>query len=317
MAKKQILKYILFQAAICLLTCACCCYPDIFFIAACVTLQIGLFSAVAHQKPFLPCLAAPVVSYAAALLLLGDWRVSFAGVLFAPAGLIVAYFIHKKKNRTHTVLATSAVLGVSVALYAVALFITSGEPTFERASTLLNNGIKRLVDLSVNSLPESYFSQGITAETYATALTGSLRVFMFGAFALVCNAVAFFSTAIAKRTVRSFEPSAFSHDEKWLYVLSKPSAAFFVACFLCVLVGGDTLTLPERIAFYTVVIALLGGILLMAFRSIKQRITTVGFPSVLIYVIVYFMLGFGSLVALMSATGLIEAFKYKKQEDKR
>lgn len=315
MAKKQILKYILFQAAICFLTCACCCYADVLFIVVSITFQIGLFSAVAYQKHFLPCLAAPIVSYVAAWLLLGDWRVALAGVLFAPAGLVVAFCIRKKANRTHTVLAVSFTFGFAVAMYAIMLFALSGEATFERAATLLNNGIKQLSDLSVNSLPDTYFSQGITSEAYAAALTDSLRIFLFGVFALVCNGVAFFSTAIAKKAVCAFDSTAFSFETKWSYVLSKPSAAFFVICFLCILVGGDTLTLPERVTFYTVVIALLGGILLMAFRSIKRRITTMGFPSVLIYIIVYFMLGFGSLVALMSATGLIEAFKYKRQED--
>lgn len=316
MAKKQIPKYILFQAAICLLTFACCCYPDVLFILAAITLQIGLFSAVACQKPYVACTATPIVSYAVAWMLLGDWRVAFAGVLFAPVGMAVAFCIRKKATRTHTVLAASLTFGIAVALYAVMLFALSGDVTFERAANLLNNGIKQLVSLSVSSLPEAYFSQGITAEAYTVAFTESLRVFMFGVFALICNAVAFFSTAIAKKTVRAFNSSAFSFEEKWGYILSKPSAVFFVTCFLCILVGGDTLTLPERITFYTVVIALLGGILLMAFRSIKRRVSNVGFPSVLIYIIVYFMLGFGSLVALMSATGLIEAFKYKRQEDK-
>lgn len=316
MAKKQTLKYILFQAAICLLTGACCFYPDILFVVAAITLQIGLFSAVACQKPFLPCLAAPVASYAVALILLRDWRVAFAGVLFVPVGLAVSFCIRKKASRTHTVFAASLTLGLAVALYALMLFVLTGDLSFERAAALLNNGVKSLVDMSVSSLPEAYFSQGITAQAYASALTESLRLFIFGAFALICNVVAFFSTSIAKKVLRAFNSTCFSYEEKWLYVLSKPSAAFFVICFLCILVGGDALTLPERVAFYTVVIALLGGILLMAFRSIKRRISNVGFPSVLIYVIVYFMLGFGSLVALMSVTGLIEAFKYKRQEDK-
>lgn len=313
MTKTQILKYVLFQLAICALTFACCCYPDIVFLLVSVTVQIGLYSSLACQKPFLPCLVTPVASYAVAFLILGDWRLAFASVLFAPVGFVVAYCISKKFNRAQTVLVTALSFGASVVFYIALLFISSGAPTFERASSLISAGITQLADLSVENLPEAYFSQGITAEAYKELLSDSMRTFMFGAFALSCNAVAYFSTAISKKVIINTKCVKINFDGKWQYVLSKPSAAFFIASFICVFVGGDTLTLPERIAFYTVIVALLGGVFLMSVCSIKQRVGTFGFTSVLIYVIVYFMLGFSSLVALLSATGLIATFKYKKE----
>lgn len=317
MVKTQTIKYIILQAVIVVLTASCCVFPDALFMLAVVTVQIGLFSAIASQKPFCLSLIAPLLSYGVAFALFGNWMIAFAAVLFFPAGAFVALCVSKSCSRSKTVLVASLCFGLSMAVYCGSFAALNGGITVDELSKALYNGINYVADMSVDNLPEVYFSQGITKEAYRDLLFEAMRLFFMGVAVLICNAVAYFSTAITKKVLlRTKDNKLLNKDKDWLYVLSKPSAAMFVICYLCVLVGGDALTLPQQIAFNTVIVALLGGVLVMAARSLKQRMGIAGISSVLIYVVIYFILGMQAVLVVMSVTGLIAAFRYKPQEDK-
>lgn len=81
MVKTQKIKYILLQAAIVALTATYCIFPDALYILAALTIQIGLYSAIAAQKPYALSLFSVPLSYAVAFALVGDWRVAFLSVL--------------------------------------------------------------------------------------------------------------------------------------------------------------------------------------------------------------------------------------------
>lgn len=54
----------------------------------------------------------------------------------------------------------------------------------------------------------------------------------------------------------------------------------------------------------------------MAARTLRRRAGAVGAPSLLIYVVIYFIFGLQTVLVLMSITGLVAAFRYRPQGDK-
>ncbi len=317
MVRTQTLKYIILQAVILLLTTACCLYPDVVVFAVALTVQIGLYAAVAAQKPFWLSLLSPVLSYIIAVVMLENPVLAIASVLFFPAGALMALFIRKGLSRSKTVLVTSVTVGAGLLLFALSIIIPGGINSFDSFAEALNNTINDFAKLSVENLPDIYFTQGISEETYYNLLVEMLRVFLFGSVVLLCNIVAYVSSAIAKRAViKTKGNTLLQNDMQWLYVMSKPSAVVYIVCYLCLLIGGETLTLPQEIAFNTVLLALLGGLLVMAVRSIKTKMGVVGLSSLFIYAVVFFIFGLEATILVMSVTGLIAVFKYKPQEDK-
>lgn len=317
MVKTQKIKYILLQAAIVALTATYCIFPDALYILAALTIQIGLYSAIAAQKPYALSLFSVPLSYAVAFTLVGDWRVAVLSVLFWPVGTLVAVCIRKGVTRAKTVLLTSVLFGVCLVSYAVMILWMLDIRSIDEFSEKLISGMKFLAQMSANSLPEASLVKGLTRDVYEKLVYDFLRISFIGTIVFACNTVAFVSTAIAKRIViKTKGNTMLNNDPKWLYVLSKSSALVFIVCYLCVLVGGETLTLPEQIAFNTVVIATLGGVLIMAFRAIKGKNGFAGIPVLIIYAIVLFALGLQALLILLSITGLVAAFRYKNMEDK-
>lgn len=320
MAKTNLTKYIVFQVLIVALTAAASAFPDALLIIAALTVQAGLYTYVALQRPFWASLAAPAASYLTAFAMIGSPIFALVAVMFFPMGAVFALCINKGASRARTVLWGAVSLGVSAVLITVLYYAVNGGFSLSLLSEKLVAGFGFAADLMVAQVPEAYFTQGlagVTEEAYRRLLFGSMRMFFLGFVALLCAASSFFATAMAKRLLLSSEDCPyFKRDKEWLYVLPKPSAAAFLICYLCEVVGGDTLTLPQQIAFNTVVVALLGGVLVMSARVLKRRIGIMGISSVLIYVVIYFIFGVQAVLVIMSVTGLIAAFSYKPQEDK-
>lgn len=317
MVKTQKNKYILLQAAIVALTASCCVFPDAMFIVAAITVQIGIYSALAAQKPYVLSLVSVPASYGVAFALVGDWRIALLSVIFYPVGTLIAFCIRKGFTRTRTVLLSSVCFGTLLVGYVALVLYMWGITSFDGFATALTDGMAYLAEMSADNLPEVSLVEGLTRDAYRDLLYDFMRIASIGAFALMCNTVAFASTALTKRIVFSTKGNALlNNDQQWLYVLSKPSAVMFIVCYLCVLVGGETLTLPQQVAFNTVIVATFGGVLVMSLRAVKGKTGFAGIPKLLIYAIIFFIFGLQAVLILLSVTGLIAAFRYKNKEDK-
>ena len=77
------------------------------------------------------------------------------------------------------------------------------------------------------------------------------------------------------------------------------------------------MTLPQQIAFNTVMTAIQGGVFVMAFRHLRQRISTGGFAAISMYIVIALFFGLSVTAMVLSGVGVFAAFKQKSKEDNK
>lgn len=318
MVENRRFKYaVTLQAVVVALTVACCLLPDALFLLAAVTAQVGLYAAAASQKPFALSLVSPLLSFGAAFVLTGEPSAAALSLMYAPAGIAAALCIRRCCKRSKTMFFTSLTFGAEMLAGVLCFFSREGVGSISDASGLVGAFLNSCAEASVKNMPDIPGVQGVGREAYRKLLYEYLRLFSFGSVALLCNAVAYFSTALSKRIMLKIRDGRlFANNSQWLYVLSKPSAVLFIVCYFCALIGGSTLSLPQRIAFNTPVVALIGGVLVMAARVVKEKLRISGLSGLIIFAVVLFFFGVRSLLVLLSVIGLITALRYKPTEDR-
>ncbi len=282
--------------------------------------QIGFFSAV-MASGFSPWqLSVPVVSYGIAFMLCGDPILALLSVVYIPVAVVIAICLRKKASRSTTVVLSSLTVGIVALGCGVAWALDYGiELSFESVAALIKTTANDVTNFLVDSVPDAFYEKNLSKEVYRATLYELFRYFSIGFFVLACNVVAFISTAITKLVVSylcSDEKKISTFAKKWNFVLSKQSAVMFIICYLCLLVGGETLTLPQQIAFNTVFVAIQGGVLVMAFNSLRAKISNGGSYVLILYLILMFFFGLPIVIIALSVSGLFAVFKPKTKEGK-
>lgn len=285
-----------------------------------LTAQAGCYSVLLSAKFAWWHPLVPMASFGAAYLASNSLLLSAIAVSYVPVAVIIGICLRKGANRGVTVVLSSVGIGVTAVAYVVISALAYGI-TFNVSD--ISSYITALSDYFANqtiaSVPDSFFTESITREMYLAMLLKEFKYYSFSFLVLCCNLIAFASTAIARRVINLYgttNAKLTTMVKDWLFVLSKPSAAMYLVCYLCLLIGGETLTTPQQIAFNTVMVAIQGGLLVMAFRNIREKMRVAGFSALIIYIILFYFFSLEGLAIVLSVSGLFAAFRQKTKEDK-
>jgi len=281
--------------------------------------QIGLFSAVTVSGFKLWHILVPLISYGIGFSVTGDPLSAALALVYVPVSAVITICLNKKLSRGVTVVLSAFTIGmVAFGCVVATAFVNDVTVSADGISEFLSVSAANVANSLVSEIPDSLFTNGLTREGYVRTIIEGLKYFSLSIVVLFCNLVAFSSTAVTKRAVLSLndeESSIFGLSKNWLFVLSKPSAAVYIVCYLCLIIGGETLTLPQQIAFNTVMTAIQGGVFVMAFRHIRKRISVSGFAAIFMYIVVLYFLGLSAVAMVLSGVGLFAAFRQKSKED--
>lgn len=281
--------------------------------------QIGFYAAVTTTS-FSPWqLSVPVVSYGIAFMICGNPLLALLSLVYVPASAVIALCLRKKVSRSATVVLSSLTVGITALICGLVWALNCGvELSADGISALIKDASNHITDLLVGNIPDAMFENGISKEVYRQTIFELFSYFSLGMVVLACNVIAFFSTAVTKLVVPFLgaQKNMSSFAKKWNFVLSKQSALMYLICYLCLIVGGETLTLPQQIAFNTVFVAIQGGILIMAFRFMREKMAQGGSYLLVFCFVLAFFLGIPVFIIILSFIGIFAAFKQKTKEGK-
>lgn len=276
--------------------------------------------------------AVPLAVFGLCYMAGGDLYLAMLPLVLLPAGIATGVCIRKKCTRGLTVGISSfglifggflAFLIVTWANYGI-VNGTSIKACYEATYRYFTEVLFDNVYNSLKTAFESYGYEEGYLETYTASFLKSFRPMFFGTVIFTCNAVAYAFTAVSGRLYKMLDASKFNSlpgiDGKWEFVLTKSSAVVFTVCYICLFLGGDSLALPETSAFYAVMLAIVGGVYVMAFRSIRDRSKITGGVDLIVICIVLFLFFQSSLIDIISLVlvviGLSATFKSNKKGDK-
>ncbi len=294
---------------------------NIFISALAVIAQIGLYSALLSAPFNIWKLFVLPASYGLSYLVCGDPLTAAFALFYLPASLVIAFCIRKGLSRGMTVVLSSLTVGVTAfACVAVPAFIYGVAFSFDSVSAYISMVSQALAEKLVSGVPDSLFDETLTKANYQALMASGFKYFSLCFAVMFCNIAAFASTAITKRVLLYVEGgtgrlSVFAKE--WLFVLSKPSAVMYIICYLCLLVGGETLTLPQQIAFNTLMTAIQCGIIVMAFSFLRERFRAYGFAAIFMYIVVFVFFGVSVAAMVLSGLGVIVTLRRKTKEDNK
>lgn len=302
-----------------------------FFLCALVA-ALGL-TALYAVKPSVLWLALPLASYGIGAALGADAIIGAFILATVPLGLTAGYGMYKGYSRAKTVFISVVGLFVGAAFAFVlsviymygALSADAVKDGFNSLYGAVSNGIYENVVLSLESVAASYDLGEMDVHSYASLYVQTLKPIAAGMLLFAGNLIAYVFTAAAKRLVKWVDVNRFDallgQDEKWLFVLSKSSAGVFLGAYLCLMLGGDTLSVPEQAGFYAVFLAIFGGVIIMGARSVRnyfaQSTAWNGTSLAVILFVLFFIFGSSVLsiaFVVVSASGVVASFKHKKKE---
>ncbi len=319
-------RYAVLVSAQILVACLSWLMGDIFVFLLGIVVCVALYAASLLINWSLLSFIGPIGSIAAIYLIGGS---SFAALFFAfyvPIGVLLAFCVRKEFKRAKTVIFSS--LGFALATLSgllVYLMATRGNVSLDTIGDFL-----RAVGMALKKqlLKEYEYSLLLQAEQmdvsinvskYVSQFASQLNWFSFGSLALLFNSASYLSTVLTRFVLKGVEQSnlkTFFDSTAWQFVLSKASALAFIVVYLCIAIGGETLTQPQQIAFYSVVIAISGGLVVMAVNKIKLSVKKSGsffLPIVLIAMAMFFNVS--AVVLVLYIIGLVATFTVKNKEE--
>lgn len=295
-------------------------FLDISAVVAVIVIiaQIGLFSALLASGFSLWQLSVPLVSYGLSYLACGNGALASLSLFYLPASLVTSVCIRKSVSRSASVVLSSLTVGLTALAYvAVTALISGVSLSFEGVSSFIDGVSRAFAENLVSNVPDSLFNETITKATYKALVFEGIKYFSMCFAVLFCNIVAFTSTAVTKRVLSASNNATVELSEfakEWRFVLSKPSAVMFLVCYLCLIVGGETLTLPQQIAFNTVMTAIQCGVFVMAFGYLRQKVRVNGFASVFMYIVFWYIFGMSFTAMVISCVGVFATLARKTKE---
>lgn len=297
----------------------------IFFLLG-IIISVSLFASILVLKWSLISFVPMIVSVVAVYFLSSSSLLAMCYSFSMPLGVLIAFCIRKKYKRAKTVLFTS--IGFAIATIACAVvYLVAYCGSYSLSS--LGNALKStgaeiknqiLIEME-RSLLLQLENTGVKIDTaaYIAAFSSLMNYVSFGVTAFVINCVSYFSTSITKLSLNGLgdnKINAFFNESNWQFVLSKASAIVFLLVYLCIQIGGETLTQPQIVAFYAVLLAISGGVLLMAVNRIRNSIKKNGnFVMLFLLAGTAFFLGIYPVLLIMIIMGLIATFSFKSDKE--
>ena len=308
---------------------------DISVIALAILLSCGAVTSLFFVKPSPWLLVFPFALCVAACFFSKDYMFSALAVALLPSCVCAGVCMRRRCSRGQTIVAVVACIGLGVFLgIAVIVFALYGSISYNIAVSFnrdylvpLKGQLLTSVYDSIHNSMEQLMAQlgeeysGIDVSTYSIAYIKSLRPMSVGIVLFSVATVAYLFTELIKQVVKVVDENKLKNlpgiEGKWEYVLSKGSAVAFIIAYFCMFIGGETLKIAEATAFYAIVMTILGGVLVMAFRSIKNRIKLRGwgdliFPAILI---VLFLSDY--IITILTVIGLVASFRVKAEDDEK
>lgn len=247
-----------------------------------------------------------------------------AVLLCASVGVAVCMRLRFSRGRTVAISGMCTAVGV---LFAASIIVVSiyGSLTFKNFVdffyTVRDNAVYELYNEIVNSVNVLYDSLGesVDATSYAIAYIRYLIPQSIGAVLLLVITATYFFTELAKQFVKIVDREYLKQlpgiNGQWEYVLPRSSAVAFIIFWFCLFIGGDALKTSETAAFYAVMMPLLGGVLVMAFRSIRDRVRRRGWADLIFPTIIAVFFLSDYILSILSIIGLVSTFKMKPGDD--
>ncbi|MBQ3195233.1 MAG: hypothetical protein IJB65_02090 [Clostridia bacterium] len=273
--------------------------------------------------------AVPVCVYGLGYLLSRDFIASAMPLVFYPAGIFAGVCMRRKCSRRLTVALTSFGLAMGMGIeFVIITYHLCGSLSAEAFGVCYDGLYAYFADYLYDSVynvlnanSKNYGLAEADVAAYTVAYIKTYRPMLFGTIILACNVAAYIFTAVSKRLLLYLDVN--KHDGlpgtngKWEFVLSKSSAVVFIICYICLFLGGETLTLPQTSAFYAVMLAIVGGVFLMAFRAVRNKFR-MGNSNIIITGIIL-LLFFNSaiiniLTLMLAVIGISATFKQDKKE---
>jgi len=280
-----------------------------------------LFSALLASGFSLWKLLIPIASYGLSCLACGDVALAALSIFYLPASLVTVACIKKNASRSATVVLSSVTVGLTaLTCVAIAALLSGKSLSFDGVSAYIDEVSKTFAENLVSNVPDSLFNETLTKATYQALIFEGIKYFSMCFAVLFCNIVAFSSTAVTKRVLSLTKDGAGGLSEfakEWRFVLSKPSAIMFIVCYLCLIVGGETLTLPQQIAFNTVMTAIQCGVFVMAFSFLRDKVRANGFASIFVYIVFLYIFGMSFTAMVISCVGVFVTLARKTKEDNK
>ncbi len=293
----------------------------------------AIYAVLTAVAPVPLALAVPIIVYGINAVLGGDYVFAAFPLIFLPAGFGLGLCMRKKCSRRVTVATTSVSLVAGGALgFVLATLTVFGKLT---AATLADcysglysyvaNSFYENMYTSLKSAAYAYELKDFDAAAYTKIYLKSCRPMLIGSAIFACNALAYILTAVSKYLLKHTSIEQFKSlpgiNGNWEFVLSKTSAVVFIVCYACITLGGDALALPELSAFYAILFAIIGGVLIMALRTVRNKMHLGGSIGFIVTGIIIFFFFQGSIlsiiVTVLAIIGLTATLKKEKTEDKK
>ncbi len=298
---------------------------DFAFFVAGIVLCVALYSSTLIINWSLLSFIAPAASVVAVYAISDSSFMAFCFALYLPLGIISAFCVRKCYKRAKMVLFLSVGFGVAaISCLVVYFFITYDEISL---SAFRNAIISRVGAIKREFLSQTEYALVLQADaqkldinisSYISALSNLINYISFGLAAFIFNSASYLSTVFTKFTLKGFGGEKITtpfESDSWQFVLSKPSAVAFIAAYLCLAIGAETLTYAQTVAFYAIVIALSGGVLLMAVNRIKHSVkNSRSFFLPLLLAVLMFFFGTFMLILTLFVIGLFATFTFKNKE---
>ncbi len=285
------------------------------------------------SAPVILSVLVPVGVYGLGCILSGDFVLAAMPLVFFPAGFCAGICMRKGCTRRFAVSLTSVglVLGLGAEFVFLTYYLCGGLSTqdfrvcYNSLYLYFVNYIYNSVYNVLNANAENYGLNDVDISVYTIAYIRSFRPMLFGTVILVCNIVSYIFTAASKNLLRFMNIDKYKDlpgiRGDWEFVLSKSSAMVFIISYVCLLLGGDTLTLPQASAFYAVMLAIAGGVFLMAFRAVRNKFSMGGGSNFIIIGILLLLFLQGSLMdivmVILAVIGLSATFKQGVKEGEK
>ena len=305
-------------------------YVDLSGLLPAALLSSVILGVLTASAPLALAFAVPVGLYAWGYVLFGDFLSPVTPLIFLPAGFLAGMCMRRKCSRRLTVALTSAGFLLSLAAeFAIVTYSICGSlsakamnATYNELYVFFTNAAYNSIYNVLNTNAKSYGLAESDVALYTTSYIKSYRPMFFGTVLLICNIVSYLFTAVSKRILKYLDAEKHNGlpgiNGSWEFVLSKSSATVFIVCYVCLFLGGETLSLPQASAFYAVMLAIVGGVFLMAFRSLRSKLHISNSNLIIASVILLFFFS-GSILdivtIILAIIGLSATFKQDKKGD--
>lgn len=304
-----------------------------------VILLMGFLSAAAlaglfYIKPSAVLLLCPAVTYGAFAVITGDLAVAAISALFLPSAILCGLVMRRKGSRAGAIGAVCGGFGISALfVFGISLFAIYGRinaDALKQLSTdylipLKNDIVDQLYRNLYTSLEQTMTQMNMAGEidlvSYTAAYIKALKPVTIGLILASAGVFAYLFTEVAKQATKWVDSDKLvalpGIKGKWEYILSKGTATAFIIAYVCMFLGGDALKFNELAAFNAVIMAITGGVLIMAFRAIKDRISKRGWADLVFPVIILVFFLSDYIFSILAIIGLVASFRFKSEDEQK